>query len=291
LSGRRLTRQENGGQKNKAGGEFLKLFASDRFPKTDHRLPTTDHQEFMRAHTHCLFSLTLTAFALETADWKPLALAALASQLPDVDTSTSLAGRCFRPLARWLENRWPHRTVTHSFLATAILALLAWPLRWQHLSLWYALTLGYFSGWFGDAFTKSGGAAFYPLSTARLVIPANPRLRLATGSRAESVVCAVLLVGFLCSRHLNTNGGLLRRFNVWLAQPEGVVTLFARESNRHQILARIEGRSSPRPKRLLPSLKSSRSKANGCWCVLPMACCTGQDKAQPDFLQPATAPQ
>jgi inner membrane protein len=196
----------------------------------------------MRAHTHCLFSLTLTAFTLETADWKPLALAAVASQLPDVDTSSSLAGRLLRPLSRGLENRWPHRTVTHSFLATAIIALSALPLRWYSTPLWYAVILGYFGGWFSDAFTKSGVAAFYPLSAARLVIPANPRLRLATGSRAEYVVLSLLLLGFVWSLHLNTNGGLLRRFNAWLAQPEGVVTLFARAGNRHQILAHIEGR-------------------------------------------------
>lgn len=196
----------------------------------------------MLAQTHCLLAVTLTAFALETADWKPLVVAAVASQLPDVDTSSSLMGRILLPLSRWLETRWPHRTVTHSFLATMILALLAWPLRWQSNQLWSALLLGYGGGWFSDAFTKSGVAAFYPLSSARLVIPANPHLRLATGSRAEYAVLSLLLLGFVCALHLNTNGGLLRRFNAWLAQPEGVVALFVRESNRHQILAQIEGR-------------------------------------------------
>jgi inner membrane protein len=196
----------------------------------------------MLAKTHCLFSITITAWALETADWRPLALAALASQLPDVDTSTSLAGRVLVPLSRWLETRWPHRTVTHSLLATALIALLAAPLWWVQASLWSAFILGYFGGWFADVFTKSGVAAFYPLSAARLVIPANPRLRLATGSRAESVVLVVLLLGFGLALHLNTKGGLLRSFNAWLAQPEGVVTLFARESTRHQIFAQIEGR-------------------------------------------------
>ncbi len=196
----------------------------------------------MLAQTHCLFAITLTAFALETADWKPLLIAAFASQLPDVDTSASLAGRVLWPLSRGLEKRWPHRTVTHSFLATTIIALLAWPLRWQHAQLWEAGILGYFGGWFSDAFTKSGVAAFYPLSSARLVIPANPRLRLATGSRAESVLLLLLCLSFVFSLYLNTNGGLLRRFNAWLAQPEGVVALFARESTRHQIFAQIEGR-------------------------------------------------
>ncbi len=196
----------------------------------------------MMAKTHLLFSVTVTAFALETTNPLVLGAAALASQLPDVDTSTSFVGRILWPLSRWIERRWPHRTLTHSLLATAIIAALALPLRWQQSQLWYALMLGYFSGWFGDAFTKSGVAAFYPLSSARLVIPANPRLRLTTGSRAEYVVCAVLLLSLTVSFQLHTNGGLRRTFNALLAQPEGVTALFAKASATHKILAHIEGR-------------------------------------------------
>ena len=196
----------------------------------------------MMAKTHMLLAATVTSLVMETTNPIVLGTAAVASQLPDVDTSSSLAGRMLLPLARWLENRWPHRTITHSFLATAMLALLAWPLRWVSVTLWNAFILGYFCGWFADAFTKSGVAAFYPLSAARLVIPANPRLRLTTGSRAEFVVCGGLLLALLWSLHLNTNGGLLRGINLWLAQPEGVVALFAREGHRQQIFAQIEGR-------------------------------------------------
>jgi inner membrane protein len=196
----------------------------------------------MMSKTHILLSVTLTSFALETTTPIVLGTAALASQLPDVDTSTSLVGRILFPLSRWLENRWPHRTVTHSWLATAIIALLALPLRWHSTQLWYAVVLGFFSGWFGDAFTKSGVAAFYPLSSARLVIPANPRLRLSTGSRAESLICVGLLLSFLLSVHLHSQGGLRQTFHAWLAQPEGVTTLFAKASATHQILAHIEGR-------------------------------------------------
>jgi inner membrane protein len=196
----------------------------------------------MMAKTHLLLALTVTSFALETTHPLTLGLAALASQLPDVDMSSSLAGRLMLPLARWLERRFPHRTVTHSVLATVVIALLSLPLRWQQAQLWYAVMLGYGSGWFGDAFTKAGVAAFYPLSSARLVIPANPRLRLTTGSRAEYLVCAGLLLSLLVSVHLHTSGGLRRTFNAWLAQPEGVTSLFAKASTTHQILAHIEGR-------------------------------------------------
>lgn len=196
----------------------------------------------MMAKTHLLFSVTVTAFALETTNPLVLGAAALASQLPDVDTSTSFVGRILWPLSRWLENRFPHRTLTHSLLATAIIAALALPLRWQQSQLWYAVMLGYFCGWFGDAFTKAGVAAFYPLSSARLVIPANPRLRLTTGARAEYVVCAGLLLSFLLSVHLHSQGGLRQTFQAWLAQPEGVTALFAKASATHKILAHIEGR-------------------------------------------------
>jgi inner membrane protein len=196
----------------------------------------------MMAKTHILFSLTATSLVLETTAPLVLVMAALASQLPDVDTSTSFVGRILFPLSHWLERRFPHRTVTHSFLATGLMALLALPLRWQQVQLWYAVILGYGSGWFGDVFTKAGVAAFYPMSSARLVIPANPRLRLTTGSRAEYFVCAGLLLSLFVSVHLHTNGGLRRTFNAWLAQPEGVTSLFARASATHQILAHIEGR-------------------------------------------------
>jgi inner membrane protein len=196
----------------------------------------------MMAKTHILFSLTATSLVLETTAPLVLAMAALASQLPDVDTSSSFVGRILFPLSHWLERRFPHRTVTHSFLATSLMALLALPLRWQQAQLWYAVILGYGSGWFGDAFTKAGVAAFYPMSSARLVIPANPRLRLTTGSRAEYLVCAGLLLSLFVSVQLHTSGGLRRTFNAWLAQPEGVTTLFAKASATHQILAHIEGR-------------------------------------------------
>jgi inner membrane protein len=196
----------------------------------------------MLAKTHILLSITLTSFALETIQPVVLGVAALASQLPDVDTSTSFAGRVLLPISRWLEHRFAHRTVTHSFVATGIIALLALLLRWHNPQLWYAVMLGYFGGWFGDAFTKSGVAAFYPLSNARLVIPANPRLRLSTGSRAESLVCVGLLLSLLLSAHLHSNGGLRQTLQAWLAQPEGVTTLFAKASATHQIFAHIDGR-------------------------------------------------
>jgi hypothetical protein len=54
-------------------------------------------------------------------------LAAIASQLPDIDTTESFSGRLIWPLTNYLEQRFPHRSLTHSFMATGIVAGLAPP--------------------------------------------------------------------------------------------------------------------------------------------------------------------
>jgi inner membrane protein len=204
----------------------------------------------MMAKTHLVLGITITSLALSTADPLTLGLAAVATQLPDVDTSRSLTGRILLPISRFLEHRFPHRTITHSFLVTALIALLAWPLRWCALpapttgiALWQALVIGYLFGWFGDAFTKQGVAAFWPGTMARLVIPGNPRLRLSTGTKAEYFVLLLLVGTFAFSLHLHHAGGMVRSFTSLMAQPEGVVSLWHKEGLRHRIFAHIEGRN------------------------------------------------
>jgi inner membrane protein len=74
---------------------------------------------------------------------------------------------------------------------------------WRQMA-WQALVVGYFFGWFGDVFTKSGVCAFYP-SSARLVIPGNPRMRLSTGSGAEVFVLVALLAVAIATININSN--------------------------------------------------------------------------------------
>jgi inner membrane protein len=199
----------------------------------------------MMAKTHLALGVTVASLALSTADPLTLGIAAAATQLPDVDTSRSLAGRIVLPLSRFLEHRFPHRTITHSFLATGVIAVLSLPLRWMSpgAMFWHALVIGYFFGWFGDVFTKQGVAAFWPGTMARLVIPGNPRLRLSTGTKAEYCVLVLILCGFGFSLHLHSVGGLMRSFSSLLGQPEGVVALWQKESLRYRIIAHIEGRN------------------------------------------------
>jgi len=193
--------------------------------------------------THMTLSVCLTSIGLGTADPSVLGVTAIASQLPDVDTSKSLVGRILFPISHFLEKRYPHRSITHSFVATAVVALfsiLTVIVSWQ---FWQALVLGYFCGWFGDVFTKSGVTAFYP-SSARLVIPGNPRLRLSTGSGAEYFILMLVVVVAIASINISSSGGVLKAFNQFLAMPSGAVELTNEDINHYLITARIKGRNA-----------------------------------------------
>ncbi|MEL6763533.1 MAG: metal-dependent hydrolase, partial [Cyanobacteria bacterium J06607_6] len=77
----------------------------------------------MMAVTHAAIACAGVSIFLGTAEPLPLTLAVLGSQLPDVDTTTSIIGQVLYPVSSWIEDRFPHRSVTHSFLATAAISV------------------------------------------------------------------------------------------------------------------------------------------------------------------------
>jgi inner membrane protein len=201
----------------------------------------------MMSLTHAVIGTSVASFACGSVDPYVLGVAAIGTQLPDADTSKSICGRVLFPISWILERYFPHRTVTHSFLATGIIALASFPIRLfaaDGVLLWKALLTGFFFGWFADVFTRSGVAAFYPFTSARLVVPANPRLRLKTGSKAEYLIILLFLALGAVSYNLHSQGGLMRVFNSLMAQPSGAAELFRKEGNSKQILAEINGQTS-----------------------------------------------
>ena len=81
----------------------------------------------MRAPTHATFGLGFTiatGTVLGVVLTPAVAVTALVGALlPDVDTPTSPIGRVCPPLARWLERRVGHRTLTHSLLGLGLAGL------------------------------------------------------------------------------------------------------------------------------------------------------------------------
>jgi inner membrane protein len=73
----------------------------------------------MMSITHAAIALSGTSLILGTANPLALGLAVIGSQLPDLDTTTSTIGKIFFPVSSWIEDRFPHRSVTHCLLATA----------------------------------------------------------------------------------------------------------------------------------------------------------------------------
>jgi len=63
-------------------------------------------------------------------DWIGWLIAAVASLLPDIDLPPARIGRLFWFVSVPLERRFGHRTITHSAIGIAAVALLAAPLWW-----------------------------------------------------------------------------------------------------------------------------------------------------------------
>ncbi len=196
----------------------------------------------MRSITHAICAVAATSIFLGS-DPALLVTGVLASVLPNVDSSKSIPGKIFLSLSRWIEKRYPYRTITHSFLATGAIAFLLSPITLLNVGVWKATVLGYFCGWFADVFTKSGVAAFYPLA-ARLVIPENPNLRLSTDSKSEYFVMAVLVLVAIASISINSSGGIVRSFNQTLGIPSGAVEIASAEGSQYLLFASINGRAA-----------------------------------------------
>jgi inner membrane protein len=197
----------------------------------------------MMYKTHMALAVAATSLVLGTADPVVLSLSAIASQLPDVDTTKSFSGRIFFPISSYLEKRFAHRSITHSFLALAIFAVAMFPITFISDRYYLGMVSGYFWGFFGDVFTKSGVALFYP-SKVRAICPANPRLRLATGSSAEWFVLFILIVLAILSIQINSAGGIVRSFNQALGLPSGALETVNQDASRYLLKAHIKGRNS-----------------------------------------------
>lgn len=196
----------------------------------------------MMSITHCAIATAGCSLILGTADPLSLSLALVGSQLPDIDTSTSTIGKILFPISNWIEARYPHRTITHSLLATLGIAAFSLTIGYltQNISVWAALPLGHLLACFSDCFTKQGVQLFYPYP-AWAVSVANPRRRITTGSATELWVLSLAIVLFLIGIHAATGGGITQNVIQALGMKEAAVDVYNQKASTNHVWAQVSG--------------------------------------------------
>ena len=185
-------------------------------------------------------------------------VASASAVAPDVDTLGSTVGRVFSPLARRIERRFGHRTITHCYAAQGTVALLALPFLWTGLPhLYAAVVVGYVSHPFLDTWTVQGVRVFWPWSDRRGVFPYYNRqetaYRTTTGSRVDAffgIAFVCLTIPFAILEHDGYQrfvrkvqadaGAAVRDFLDWSA--DGYLVQIEVEASDPQHLQRLEGR-------------------------------------------------
>ena len=165
----------------------------------------------MLAPTHSAFGIFLTLVILAFfgvqwgLHWTIILFAVLGSIIPDIDHPRSVIGKIFYPVSCFLEDKFGHRTITHSIIgwiiATLIFSIIIiipslvighWKLDilpWRWIA---AFSISYFSHLILDMFNRRGAQMFWP-DPGRDVIPKDPHYRPPSGSKVEIVIFAVMV--------------------------------------------------------------------------------------------------
>ena len=134
-----------------------------------------------------------------------LGVTVLVSLLPDIDTPSSIIGKPFYPLSKWLYRRYGHRTLTHSIISCAIFTLIAY--IWERLNnqptqYTQIVFFAYFGHLLLDMVTTAGVPLLYPFWRNPCVIPGNPAYRLTTGNVKQE---GIMFFIFACSTAFMSN--------------------------------------------------------------------------------------
>jgi len=194
----------------------------------------------MMALTHGIIAAAGTTLFLGDGSPLILGLSILGSQLPDLDTSTSLIGQICFPISNWIEKRYPHRSLTHSFIATFSIALVSlplWQLGWKY---WAALPLAHIITCFADTFTKQGVQLFFP-APVWCVCGSNPNRRLSTGGTGEYWVLAGAMALLIMALNITNTGGLELKVTQVLGLKQGIQRVYNTKAGDHHVYVQIEG--------------------------------------------------
>ncbi|MEG4420801.1 metal-dependent hydrolase [Microcoleus sp. LAD1_D5] len=195
----------------------------------------------MMAITHLAIAASITAFTLDSNP-QTLLVAALGSQLPDLDSTDSYMGKLFYPIAHWIQERYPHRTITHCLYFTLGLAVISIALYYFKFLPWnpaLALPLGHLTSCLADCFTKQGVQLFYP-RRAWAICGKNPHARLATGSPAEYWVLAIFISFLILALNFN-EGSFKNSVAQIMGDSNAVEQVLNSKGKDHLVYAEVSG--------------------------------------------------
>ena len=212
----------------------------------------------MMAITHAAIALAGTSLLFSTADPFPLTLAVVGSQLPDLDTTTSVIGQVAFPISSWIEDRYPHRTITHSLMATVVLTFLSFLGGMVLGDKWMlmALPLGHLLSSFSDTFTRQGVQLFWP-EPVWAVSVSNPNRRLRTGGTGEYWVLAAAVALFILGYNLAGGGGVTVAVGETLGLRDSAVQTYNQNAATNVVYAKVIG-----------VWASDRTRADGQYTIL-----------------------
>jgi inner membrane protein len=196
----------------------------------------------MMTLSHLAISGLATAAIIGSSDPMTIGIGGIAGLLPDVDGAKSPAGRILFPVSKYLEKHFPHRSFTHSILASIVLSAICYGLSyagWLSIDHAHAVVIGYTAGYLADLITKSGIQMLYPASL-RCVVPGNRNLRLSTGSNVEYAILTIVLALLILVLNINTRGGMTSTLNEMLGTSRGVTELMNKKGGS-QIIVTVEG--------------------------------------------------
>lgn len=193
------------------------------------------------ALTHSLISATGAILVLGESSPLVVGAAILGSQLPDIDTTESAIGRLLFPLARFIEDRFPHRSLTHSFLFTLGIAIACIPIYlWINPKIALALPLGHLLSILSDTFTKQGVQLLYP-NPIWCITGSNPNARLSTGSTGEFWLIGLTTIALMIALNIQLDGGFMKSVDRLLGMESGIVNIYNSDGKNHHIFVRVDG--------------------------------------------------
>ena len=156
----------------------------------------------MKAPAHIATGITFTGVLCSIydinifRDWQSLTLCATLSLLPDIDTTKSFIGKSFYPIAKFINRKFGHRTITHSLVFILFVLSVFKVLEYfKLLSNPDYTMIGVFaviSHIILDMFTLAGVPFMYPFMRNSCVIPGNPAYRFTVGDwKSEIIVTGV----------------------------------------------------------------------------------------------------